>query len=92
MSQHFTEEDFANVTQVRIEGETFGDRLTNSINFITDAFGFGVKQGVDSIQQIVDFVSPSERNNQGLSSDPRDRTKTANSADDAAFMQDNPQD
>jgi len=89
MSQHFTEADFANMTQIRIEGEQFGDRLTNSINFITDFFGFGIKRGMESVQEIVDFVSPSQRDNTRLSADPRDRTRTANPSDDPVFMQDN---
>jgi len=90
MTQHFTEEDFRNVTQVRIEGNTFGDRLTNSINFISDAFSFGIKQGVDSVQQIVDFVSPSERAGQAIDADPQRRA--GHPADDPVFIADNPQD
>jgi len=61
MTQHFTKDDFRNMTQIRIEGNNFGDRLTNSINFLTDFLQFGVKQGVDSIQEVVNFVSPSDR-------------------------------
>jgi len=90
MTQHFTEEDFRNVTQVRIEGNTFGDRLTNSINFVTDAFSFGIKQGVDSIQDIVDFVSPSQRAGSDMDPDPRRRFSSP--ADDPVFIEDNPQD
>jgi len=90
MTQHFTEKDFRNVTQVRIEGDTFGDRLTNSINFISDAFSFGIKQGVDSVQQIVDFVSPSQRADSDTDSDPQRRV--GHPADDPFFIKDNPQD
>jgi len=90
MSQHFTEKDFTNMTQIRIEGEQFGDRLTNSINFITDFFGFGIKRSMESVQEIVDFVSPSQRSSQFVDSDPRRRV--TNPADDPVFIADNPQD
>ena len=59
MTQHFTEKDFANMGNLRIEGDTFGDRLSNSISFLTDFAGFGIKRGVDSIQEIIKFASPS---------------------------------
>jgi len=89
MSQHFTDEDFRNLTQVQIQGQRFGDRLTNSINFVTDFLGFGIKQGVGSIQQIVDFVAPSQQSGQVVSSDPAERT--AHPEDDPVFIRDNPQ-
>jgi len=92
MSQHFNEADFANMTQIRIEGDRFGDRLTNSINFITDFFGFGIKRSMESVQEIVNFVSPSEGDSGRIGTDAIDRRRTANAADDAAFMADNPQD
>jgi len=93
MTQHFTEKDFRNVTQVRIEGNTFGDRLSNSINFVTDAFSFGIKQGVDSIQQIVDFVSPSDQAGQktGLDNILDERRMPSIPSDDPVFLADNPQ-
>jgi len=94
MTQHFTEKDFANMTQIRIEGQEFGDRLTNSINFVADFFQFGIKKGVESVQEIVDFVSPSQRTSQqtGLDNilDPRRRPSLP--ADDPVFLADNPQD
>jgi len=89
MTQHFTEKDFRNVTQIRIEGQRFGDRLTNSINFVTDFLSFGVKQGVESVQQIVDFVAPTPQSRQVVSSDPARRT--GHPADDPVFIADNPQ-
>jgi len=89
MSQHFKEEDFRNLTQVRIQGDRFGDRLTNSINFVTDFVGFGIQQGVGSIQQIVDFVAPSQQSGRAVSSDPSERT--SHPEDDPVFIRDNPQ-
>jgi len=80
------------MTQIRIEGDRFGDRLTNSINFVTDFFGFGIKKSMESVQEIVDFVSPSEGDNGRLSNDAIDRRRSANPADDPVFIQDNPQD
>jgi len=90
MPQHFTDEDFKNMTQIRIEGQEFGDRLTNSINFVADFFQFGIKKGVESIQEIVDFVSPSQRAGQATDADPQRRTGSP--ADDPFFIADNPQD
>jgi len=90
MPQHFTDEDFKNMTQIRIEGQDFGDRLTNSINFVADFFQFGIKKGVESVQEIVDFVSPSQRADQDIDADPRRRT--INPVDDPVFIADNPQD
>jgi len=93
MTQHFTEKDFRNLTQVQIQGERFGDRLTNSINFVTDFIGFGIKQGVGSVQQIVDFVSPTPQSKQFVSSDPAVRIspRAPHPADDPVFIADNPQ-
>jgi len=90
MTQHFTDEDFKNMTQIRIEGQEFGDRLTNSINFVADFFQFGIKKGVESVQEIVDFVSPSQRADSAMDPDPRRRV--TNPADDPVFITDNPQD
>jgi len=94
MPQHFTDEDFKNMTQIRIEGQEFGDRLTNSINFVADFFQFGIKKGVESVQEIVDFVSPSQRAGQqtGLDNIIDERRLPQHPADDPFFIKDNPQD
>ena len=58
MPQRFTARDFANVGNIRIEGRTFGDKLSNSVNFITDFLGFGIQSGVNSVQSMINSVSP----------------------------------
>jgi len=94
MTQHFTDADFANMTQIRIEGQDFGDRLTNSINFITDFLQFGIKKSVESVQDVVDFVSPNQRAGQqtGLDNILDPRRRPTGPADDPVFLADNPQD
>ena len=89
MTQHFTERDFANMTTVRIEGDHIGDGLTNSINFVTDFFSFGLQKSMDSLQDIITELSPSQRQPSIFRTSS---TRIGHPADDPVFIADNPQD